>query len=154
LKSKITGFAGDHEGDTSFTRYYFAEREAGDPSKTTWESDGVVLSPLSKLDGFLNRSRDKKIAASLTPQAHDEAAFEESKHPRGPDGKFAKGAGGSAAAEEVGAVIKEMQKEAPDKDGGTELKKEAPYGGLYITAHGDDKAANHKATVEKVLANN
>jgi ADP-ribose pyrophosphatase YjhB (NUDIX family) len=95
LKAKITGFAGDHEGDTSFTRYYFAEREAGDPSKTTWESDGVVLSPLSKLDGFLNRSRDKKIAASLgQDQALDEAKFEEGKHPRGPDGKFTEGAGG------------------------------------------------------------
>lgn len=70
LQTRITGFAGDHEGDTSFTRFYYAERVGGDPSKTTWESDGVVLAPQKKLDQFLNRSRDRKIANTL---AQDEA---------------------------------------------------------------------------------
>jgi ADP-ribose pyrophosphatase YjhB (NUDIX family) len=32
LKVKITGFAGDHEGDTTVSRFYFAEREGGDPA--------------------------------------------------------------------------------------------------------------------------
>lgn len=44
--------------------------------------------------------------------AGDEGKFEESKHPRGPDGKFTDGGSGGGGA-------------APDKDGKTELKKEA-----------------------------
>ena len=92
LKGRVTGFAGDHEGDSTVTRFYIAEREAGDPSAPGWESDGVVLAPPDKLGGFLNRSRDQTVAKQL---AGDEAPFEEGKHPRDSDGKFSSTGGGS-----------------------------------------------------------
>jgi phage-related protein (TIGR01555 family) len=96
LKVRITGHAGDHEGDTSMTRYYYAEREAGDPSQHDNETEGVVLAPAKRLDDFLNRARDRKIAEGL---AGDEAKWEESKHPRDPEGKFSStGVGGSVAS--------------------------------------------------------
>jgi len=62
LKGRITSFAGDYEGDTSVTRYYHAVREGGNPADHGWESEGVSLVPKGKLNDFLNRSRDKKIA--------------------------------------------------------------------------------------------
>lgn len=95
LKARITGHLGDREGDATMTRYYIAERESGDPSKHDDEAEGVVLAPAGKLDGFLNRKRDRDIAGGLD-QAFD--AWEESKHPRKADGEFApKGAGESSA---------------------------------------------------------
>jgi uncharacterized protein len=65
LKVRITGFAGDHEGDTGVTRFYHAVREAGDPADAGEESEGVVLAPPSELKNLLNRSRDRAIAESL-----------------------------------------------------------------------------------------
>jgi|GEM_PF-311641 len=94
LKVKITGFAGDHEGDMTKTRYYYAEREGGDPSQHDDETEGVVLAPPDKAEGFLNRSRDLKVLAG------DE--FNESKVKRDDDGKFAEqaGSGGEGGGEE------------------------------------------------------
>jgi 8-oxo-dGTP pyrophosphatase MutT (NUDIX family) len=69
LQVKITGFAGDHEGDTTVSRFYTAERVGGDPGDAGWEAEGVILSPPSALEGLLNRSRDKAIAAGLSPAA-------------------------------------------------------------------------------------
>ena len=63
LKGKIVSFAGDYEGDTSLTRYYIAEREGGTPTQHKSETANVILAPPGKLGEFLNRSRDKKIAA-------------------------------------------------------------------------------------------
>jgi 8-oxo-dGTP pyrophosphatase MutT (NUDIX family) len=60
LKVRITGFAGDHEGDTTVTRFYHAVREGGDPSKHEDESEGVVLAPKKKAEQFLNRKRDRE----------------------------------------------------------------------------------------------
>lgn len=68
LKVRITGFAGDHEGDVSITRYYTAEREGGDPATAGEESEGVILTPVAKLKDFLNRKRDLTIAAQLEAQ--------------------------------------------------------------------------------------
>jgi len=65
LKGRITGLAGDREGDATLTRYYLADREAGDPSKPGPESEGVVLAPPQKLKGFLNRERDLKLAKEI-----------------------------------------------------------------------------------------
>jgi phage-related protein (TIGR01555 family) len=102
LKVKITGFAGDHEGDASTTRYYHAEREGGDPSQHDDESEGVVLVPESKAAGFLNRKRDQAVLA------HDEANFEESKHPRDAEGKFATTAGGGGGPKEFAKELKKI----------------------------------------------
>lgn len=94
LKARITGFGGDLPGDTTMTRYYVAERESGDPSSPPGgETDGVVLAPAAKLKGFLNRKRDLEIAKTLAGDA-----WEESKHPRDAEGKFAETAGGGGAA--------------------------------------------------------
>lgn len=65
LKVKLTGFAGDAKGDTSLTRYYYAERETGDPADAGREAEGVILAPVDRLHDFLNRSRDQKIADHL-----------------------------------------------------------------------------------------
>lgn len=61
LKVRITGFAGDHEGDVTTTRFYFAEREGGDPSSHGDETEGVVLAPTNKAPLFLNRKRDRAV---------------------------------------------------------------------------------------------
>ena len=96
LKAKIVGFAGDFEGDTTITRFYIAEREGGDPAQAGEESEGVVLAPPARLKDFLNRERDRKIANAIT----GDAAFNESDHPRDPDGKFGSGGGSSGKAPE------------------------------------------------------
>lgn len=67
--------------------------------------------------------------------ALDEAGFEEGKHPRDPDGKFASGGGGGGGGE------------PPAKPG---APKQAPYGGLYITS-GASAKENHALTVSKVI---
>lgn len=94
LKVRIKSMVGDHEGDTSMTRYYLAERVDGTPAQAGPESEAVVLAPRAKLDKFLNRSRDRKVVEGL---GGDEAPFEEGKHPRDPDGKFSSGGGAPPA---------------------------------------------------------
>lgn len=64
LKVAITGYAGDFEGDTSLTRYYFAKRVDGTPKDHGWESEAVILAPKEKLGDFLNKQRDKDIASA------------------------------------------------------------------------------------------
>jgi ADP-ribose pyrophosphatase YjhB (NUDIX family) len=74
LKVRITGHAGDFEGDTSVARYYTAVREGGTPLDHGWESEAVVLAPKGKLGQFLNKQRDKDIAnAHLKPDAEPAA---------------------------------------------------------------------------------
>lgn len=52
-------------------------------------------------------ARKRDMARRFDLQAHDEAPFEESKHPRAPDGKFTSGAGGgSSAGPDVAALLK------------------------------------------------
>lgn len=62
LKVKITGFAGDYEGDTSVTRLYHAVREGGRPTDHGKETEKVSLVPKDEVLKFLNRSRDRKVA--------------------------------------------------------------------------------------------
>lgn len=78
LKVRITGFAGDHPGDMTMTRYYHAEREGGDPSSHEDESEGVVLAPADKAAGFLNRERDRAVLA------HDQAVQDVARAPGDP----------------------------------------------------------------------
>lgn len=108
LKVRITGHAGDHAGDTTMTRYYYAEREAGDPAQHEDETEGVVLAPAGKAAGFLNRARDQKILSSVdSALGADEGPFKEDDHPRDDDGKFSStGGGGGAAAKPAQAAAK------------------------------------------------
>jgi 8-oxo-dGTP pyrophosphatase MutT (NUDIX family) len=53
IKARITGLIGDREGDMTLTRYYLAEREAGEPHPDGKESDGVALVPPCRLDDAL-----------------------------------------------------------------------------------------------------
>src|SRR5262249_55399062 len=62
LKARITGIAGDLEGDSTMTRYYVGEREAGDPTDHEWEASAVVLAPGDMLHDYLNRTRDRTVA--------------------------------------------------------------------------------------------
>jgi 8-oxo-dGTP pyrophosphatase MutT (NUDIX family) len=61
IKARVTGFAGDHEGDTSTTRFYHAVRETGHPHDHGWESEAVVLAHPRRLPELLNRERDQEI---------------------------------------------------------------------------------------------
>jgi len=63
LLVKIIGYAGDFAGDTGTTRYYHAKRIGGSPLNYGWETEAVVLVPRCELDQYLNRTRDKNIAA-------------------------------------------------------------------------------------------
>ncbi len=83
LKVAITGFVGDFRGDTGYTRMYRAVRTGGHPADHSWESEAVLLAHPKDLDKLLNRTRDKRIAGLITDE------FEEAKHPRDKDGKFA-----------------------------------------------------------------
>ena len=87
LHAEITGYAGDHKGDTSVTRYYLAKRIGGTPLDHGWESEGVSLIHPDQLHDFLNRSRDRAVAhehlgavapvhaapATTSPTAHQPA---------------------------------------------------------------------------------
>ena len=59
LKGRITGHAGDAEGDTSVTRYYHAIRETGNPlDHDKAETEAVALVHPRNFHKFLNKSRD------------------------------------------------------------------------------------------------
>ena len=93
IKAKITGLLGDMEGDVTLTRYYIAERETGDPSRgDAKESDGVLLVPQARLDGFLNRSRDRELASKISGPISDALLFDwNPDQPRDPDGRWSGG---------------------------------------------------------------
>jgi phage-related protein (TIGR01555 family) len=116
LKGRVTGLAGDFEGDTSITRLYHATREGGTPTDYGDESSAVVLATHADLDKLLNRTRDKEIAKTFTEGgAHDKAAnFKEEEHPRAPDGEFTEGAGQTGQAAEAPG----KETEAPEKNAG------------------------------------
>ena len=106
LKVKIVGHLGDREGDVTFTRYYTAERETGNPADAGGETDGVVLAPKDKLAGFLNRARDLEIAG-VSDIAGDKG-WSESEHERDGSGRF--GSGGSERAAFVAEARARMER--------------------------------------------
>jgi ADP-ribose pyrophosphatase YjhB (NUDIX family) len=57
LQIEITGWLGDFERTTSVTRYYFARRISGDPTKMGWESQAVMLVPKEKLFTVLHHAK-------------------------------------------------------------------------------------------------
>jgi phage-related protein (TIGR01555 family) len=177
LKVKITGIIGDFEGDMTMTRYYLAEREGGAPGGDGKETEGVVLVPKDKADRFLNRKRDRAIAA------HDEAPFDESKHKRDDDGKFSStGGGGGGPDDQIDVIAKagssflgktyhsdtpiklspNYAKHLLDNEPGTiemaGLKeasggkaKKTAFGGLWKDHLGDNPAANFQGNAAHVL---
>ena len=79
LKVKITGLIGDFEGDTSITRYYWAERTGGSPEDAHWETEAVKLVPAARLFDYLNMPRDQELAKAafgnaLKPGKHGDPA--------------------------------------------------------------------------------
>jgi ADP-ribose pyrophosphatase YjhB (NUDIX family) len=150
LKARITGFAGDADGDLTATRYYFAERESGDPSRHQDETDGVVLAPPGKLAGFLNRERDLDLARKIV----GDAAWEESKHPRDEGGKFASAPGSGEGSEK--AFAKKLKKlgfgafsfSAPAV---AAKPKKTKFGGLWKET-GAGAEADYDKNVESVLS--
>lgn len=79
LKVKITGLVGDFEGDTSNTRFYWAERTGGHPKNAHWESEAVKLVPQAELFDYLNKPRDQELAkaafgSALKPGKHGDPA--------------------------------------------------------------------------------
>lgn len=135
LKTKILGFVGDYEGDVTVTRFYVGERETGDPATAGEEAEGVILSPPDKLKQFLNRKRDREIAALIGDEAiAADAKFEESKHPRDKGGKFATTAGGGGMSQKIDKFAAEVNEIEADpklqEDPGAMLDKK-----LMLAAH-------------------
>ena len=65
LQIEITGWIGDFERTTSVTRYYFAQRIGGDPTKMDWESQAVMLVPKEKLFTVLHHAKDHELLTAL-----------------------------------------------------------------------------------------
>jgi ADP-ribose pyrophosphatase YjhB (NUDIX family) len=88
LKVKITGFAGDFQGDTGVARYYYGQRTDGTPLDHGWESEAVLLVPPGKLNTVLNKKRDLDIAAKhlpdITPDPDQLATLKVSVKPQTP----------------------------------------------------------------------
>lgn len=125
LKVEITGILGDYEGDTSIARYYVARRTGGTPTDVGWESQAVKLVPPGQLDKYLNRERDRQIAA-------DFAVFNQ-----------------AAVAERISKIAVELAKKARDQK---RYPKGHPLGGQFMPKTGA-KAANKKIGAIAALAN-
>ena len=65
LQIEITGWIGDFERTTSVTRYYFAKRIGGDPTKMDWESQAVMLVPKDKLFTVLHHAKDHELLTAM-----------------------------------------------------------------------------------------
>ena len=69
LRVAIDAFALDVERSTSVVRYFLAHRTGGSPADMGWESQAVLLAPLSALGALLNRPEDQAIIAFLRERA-------------------------------------------------------------------------------------
>lgn len=65
LKVEITGLLGDFERTTSTTRLYTARRVGGSPIHCGWESQAVMLVPLSKLRAELAGAKPDHLVADM-----------------------------------------------------------------------------------------
>lgn len=65
LKVKIIGFFADSNRSQSYTRYYRAQRVAGNPALMGWESQAVHLVPRAALRKFLTHPNDLPLLALL-----------------------------------------------------------------------------------------
>lgn len=111
------------------------------------EPQGGRPQPVAQEEAEEEQQQEGQAGDAVVPFAADDAhGWEESKHPRGPDGKFAAGGGGSGSSEESGAP-----KGWGTAEPGVEKKKKSSFGGLY-SDKGSTKEENHKLTVAKVLS--
>jgi len=65
LQVQLTGHFVDSTRDTTYTRYYRAQRVSGTPPDCSWESQAVHLVPRAMLAGLLTHPNDKPLADVL-----------------------------------------------------------------------------------------
>lgn len=65
LQVQLTGFLVDVSRSTSFTRYYLARRTGGNPADMTWESQAVLLAPVTQLPALLPSKYDAPIIQAI-----------------------------------------------------------------------------------------
>lgn len=65
FNASIDSVLGDIVRRNSKTRYYLGRRLSGSPSDMAWESQALHLVPLSMLEDFVDREKDKEIARLL-----------------------------------------------------------------------------------------
>lgn len=106
LQTKIIGYLGDYERNTSATRYYIGKRTGGSPIKMGKESEAVWLVPQSQLKEFLNASIDKKIADDFLATYNEAMKLGE--------GDFAKGMQIALKEKEFKAEFEALSKAYPD----------------------------------------
>lgn len=82
------------------------------PSYAAAGAFSEVVVAKAKFQKHLRQIRHPQLAERLK-QAHDEANFEESKHPRDADGKFASGPGGGGESDPETPKLEDVEKYAP-----------------------------------------
>jgi len=65
LRVELTTFLVDVDRSTSFTRYYLARRQGGNPANMGWESQAVMLTPVSQLAALLTNKNDTPIIHAI-----------------------------------------------------------------------------------------
>lgn len=65
LKVKLTGLLGDFDKETSRTRYYLGQREAGHPTDMNWEMQSVHLATPEDAAKLLNKPADQNVLKAL-----------------------------------------------------------------------------------------
>lgn len=65
LRVELTGFLADVARSTSHTRYYLARRHGGNPADMGWESQCVMLTPVSELAALLTNKNDAPIIQAI-----------------------------------------------------------------------------------------
>lgn len=65
LQVRITGWLADVPRAVTYTRYYLAERVAGNPAAMGWESQAVLLVPRAELGKFLTHPNDQPLLQAI-----------------------------------------------------------------------------------------
>ena len=66
LRIQLIAFLADVPRTQTYTRYFIARRIGGDPSRMGWESQAVILAPVTKLADIATHSTDQSVIAALT----------------------------------------------------------------------------------------
>lgn len=65
LLVRLTGHLIDQRRTLTFTRYYVGQRIGGSPAHMHWESQGVTLTPASRLGDLLTGPHDAPLVAAI-----------------------------------------------------------------------------------------
>lgn len=65
LRVRLIKHLADIQRSQSYTRYYLAERAGGNPADMTWETQAVMLVPMSQLGSLLTNAFDKPLLKQL-----------------------------------------------------------------------------------------